>query len=37
MEKKGVSKIVSVNLNPKENDKKMDDEEKIPELITPNE
>jgi chromosome segregation protein len=37
MEKKGVSKIVSVNLNPKENDKKMGNEEKIPDLITSHE
>jgi chromosome segregation protein len=33
MEKKGVSKIVSVNLNPKEDEKKMENEEKIPDLI----
>ena len=32
MEKKGVSKIVSVNLNPEENDKKMGNEEKTPDL-----
>jgi len=33
MEKKGVSKIVSVNLNPKEDDKKIENEEQIPDLI----
>ncbi|HSQ86616.1 MAG TPA: AAA family ATPase, partial [Desulfobacterales bacterium] len=33
MEKKGVSKIVSVNLNPEEDDKKMENEENIPDLI----
>jgi len=32
MEKKGVSKIVSVNLNPKEDDKKTGNEEKTPDL-----
>ena len=33
MEKKGVSKIVSVNLNPEEDDNKMENEENIPDLI----
>jgi hypothetical protein len=32
MEKKGVSKIVSVNLNPKEDAKKTGNEEEIPDL-----
>jgi predicted nucleic acid-binding protein len=32
MEKKGVSKIVSVNLNSKEDDKKTENEENIPDL-----
>jgi chromosome segregation protein len=34
MEKRGASKIVSVNLNPKKDDKKTGNEEKIPDLIT---
>ncbi|MGA9178931.1 MAG: AAA family ATPase, partial [Desulfobacterales bacterium] len=34
MEKKGASKIVSVNLNPKKDDKKTGNEEKISDLIT---
>jgi len=33
MEKKGVSKVVSVNLNPEEDDNKMENEENIPDLI----
>jgi hypothetical protein len=33
MEKKGVSKIVSVNLNPKDDEKKIENEENIPDLI----
>jgi chromosome segregation protein len=33
MEKKGVSKIVSVNLNPKEDDRKTENEEKVPDLM----
>ena len=34
MEKKGISKIVSVNLNPKENDRKMGNEDKVQGLHT---
>jgi hypothetical protein len=32
MEKKGVSKIVSVNLNPEEDNKKSENEENIPDF-----